>query len=190
MFSYHVYRMAHHPRQRAQSPAGVTACTARSPDADAGDLVNALPADRRELWTNSSCRKTHVKRYRTRSEHHNPSVSRDHTYPSPGTSLSLRPRAWSWLEKLTNSSPSSPGGRFLRSLAKARRAALSSLFLSNSHFLLLLMGFPDCFLDMVVVMFYTWYCCWWCHKSILYTPKCNLKLQITVHFVVITSMIV
>lgn len=73
------------------------------------------------------------------------------TYPSPGTSLSLRPSALSWLEKLTNSSPSSsPGGRFFRSLARALRAARSSLFLSSSHFLFPRTGFPDCFLDMAL----------------------------------------
>lgn len=72
------------------------------------------------------------------------------SYPSPGTSLSLSPSAWSWLEKLTNSAPSSPSwGRFLRSFTMARRAALSSLLRSSSLFLLLRTGFDVCFLDML-----------------------------------------
>lgn len=71
-------------------------------------------------------------------------------YPSPGTSLSFSPRAWSWLEKLTNSAPSSLScGRFLRSLAMARRAARSSLLRSSSPFLLLRTVFCICFLDIL-----------------------------------------
>lgn len=71
-------------------------------------------------------------------------------YPSPGTSLSLSPRVWSWLEKLTNSAPSSLSwGRFLRSLAMARRAARSSLLRSSSPFLLLRTVFCICFLDIL-----------------------------------------
>lgn len=75
------------------------------------------------------------------------------SYPSPGTSLSLSPSAWSWLEKLTNSAPSSLSwGRFLRSFAMARRAALSSLLRSSSLFLLLRTGFGVCFLDMLATV--------------------------------------
>lgn len=72
------------------------------------------------------------------------------SYPSPGTSLSFSPNACSWFEKLTNSAPSSLSwGRFLRSFAIARRAALSSLLRSSSLFLLLRTGFAVCFLDML-----------------------------------------
>lgn len=72
------------------------------------------------------------------------------SYPSPGTSLSLSPRAWSWLEKLTNSAPSSQSwGLFLRSFTMALRAARSSLLRSSSLFLLLRTGLGVCFLDML-----------------------------------------
>lgn len=75
------------------------------------------------------------------------------SYPSPGTSLSFSPSAWSWLEKLTNSALSSQScGRFFRSLAMARRAARSSLLRSSSLFLLLRTGFGVCFLDMVAAV--------------------------------------
>lgn len=74
------------------------------------------------------------------------------SYPSPGTSLSLSPSAWSWLEKLTNSAPSSASwGLFLRSFTTALRAARSSLLRSNSPFLLLRTDFAICFLDMLAV---------------------------------------
>lgn len=75
------------------------------------------------------------------------------SYPSPGTSLSLSPSAWSWLEKLTNSAPSSQSwGRFLRSFTMARRAARSSLLRSSSLFLLLRTGLGVCFLDMLAAV--------------------------------------
>ncbi len=148
--------MAHHLQRRARSPACASSCTVPSPASDAGDLANVPPADLQEPGTNSSCGRTWETEalllkdlilYMT-------VISVLHTYPSPGTSLSLSPRAWSWLEKLTNSSPSSPGGLFFLSLARARRAALSSLFLSKSYFLFPFMGFPNCFLDMMELLIY------------------------------------
>lgn len=154
-FSYNAVWTALHLQRRARSPACESSCTEPSPGADAGDPANVPPADLQEPGTNSYCGNTWETEARLLKEHghghHNRPVTKAHTYPSPGTSRSLRPRAWSWLEKLTNSSPSSPpGGLFFLSLARARRAARSSLFLSKSYFLFPFMGFPDCFLDMMM----------------------------------------
>ncbi len=148
--------MALHLQRRARSPACASSCTVPSPASDAGDLANVPPADLQEPGTNSSCGRTWETEARLHLILYTTVISVLHTYPSPGTSRSLSPRAWSWLEKLTNSSPSSPGGLFFLSLARARRAALSSLFLSSSYFLFPFMGFPDCFLDMMKLRSYVY----------------------------------
>lgn len=49
--SYNAVRRAHHPPQRAQSPAGVTSCTAQSPGAGAGVPESVPPTGHPEPGT-------------------------------------------------------------------------------------------------------------------------------------------